>query len=256
MSAASSSDPTLSGTFTADKAKAFVLALNLLSKLQIGKIVLEFTVSEAEGKKLYINAINNVSTVFAKVGFDASLLDGIELKESFNFGIHDLNEFVGLLELFKSGFELKMSNEIASINSDENYLDYYAGDEKMIRKAPEGDFDSVPIVSFTSNDTFKTFVDSFGRLNFDHVIFKGSVAQKSVTMAVADKDIRGNTFTKKIPMDNIQRDFRVVIMKEFLKSVITTDTVIDIHEAAVTTLREEELFKIHYIIASLRENSN
>src|SRR5438046_3128245 len=116
MSAESSSSPVLTGTFPADKAKALVTALNCLTKVQINKIVLEFTVAESS-KKLYINAVNSVNTVFARINFDASFLDGITIEKSFKYGINDLADFVGLLEIFKDGFDLKMSTDIASISS-------------------------------------------------------------------------------------------------------------------------------------------
>lgn len=250
MSAESSSNPTLVGTFSAEKAKALVAALNCLTKVQINKIVLEFTVAETS-KKLYINAVNSVNTVFARINFDACFLDDITIEKSFKYGISDLADFVGLLEIFKDGFELKMSTDVASISSHENFLDYYAAEDSKIHCGPDGDLESDVLSRIKCDDTFKSLMDALGRLTYEHIIFKGSSKQKTITVSVADKDIRGNTFTRKLAVENLEKDFRVVIMKEFLKNVMTTSCDIVVHHDVIETTRVEDLFKIDYYISTL-----
>jgi hypothetical protein len=250
MSAASSSSPTLTANFPADKAKALITALSCLSKVQINKIVLEFSKTDTE-KTLFINAVNSVNTVFARVKFDASFLDGVDLQENFKYGINDLGDFVGLLEIFKAGFVLKMSNEIASISSDENYLDYYGGEESKIRCGPDGELESDVLATIKCDDSFKSLMEALGRLTFEHIIFKGSAEQKSVAVSVADKDVRGNNFTKKLSVPTLEKNFRVVIMKEFLKNVITTSCDVIVHQDIIETTRVDDLFKIDYYISTL-----
>ena len=243
-----SNEPALSGTFSEENAKAFINALGCLSKVGVEKLVLEFKAGDV--KTLYINALNSVGTVSARVSFDAALLDGFKLEKDFKYGISKLPDFVGLIEIFKSGFELKMSPEIASISSNENYLDYYGAEVTKIKRGEDGDVDSPVLTTLKCDASFKEFLSAAGKLEHKHIIFRSNLTGGFITLAVADKDVRGNSFTKKI-VTPVETDFKVAINKEHFSSVLTVDTSFNVYREVIQLKKAEKLFNIEYYIITL-----
>jgi hypothetical protein len=248
MTVVNPNEPALSGTFSEDAAKAFVVALNCLTKVGVEKIVLEFKAGDV--KSLSINALNSVNTVSTRVAFDSSILDGFTLKNDFKFGISKLPDFVGLLDIFKSGFDIKMSPEIASISSKENYLDYYGAETSKIKCGQEGDIDSTILATLTCDASFKEFLTATGKLEHKHIIFKSNLVGNFITLSVADKDVRGNSFTKKIPTP-VASDFKVAINKEHFSSVLSVGTIFNIYREVIQLKKVENLYNIEYFIITL-----
>lgn len=241
-------EPNLSGKFTEEKVKAFIAALSSLSKVGVEKIILEFKTGDT--KTLYINSVNSVGTVFARVSFDSSILDGFDIKNDFKYGISKLQDFIGLIDIFKSGFEIKMSPEIASISSNENYLDYYGAETSKIKRGKDGDIDSQIIATLTCDSSFKEFICAAGKLEHKHIIFKSNLTGNFITLSVADKDVRGNAFTKKI-MTPVSSDFKVVINKEYFSSVLSVGTTFDIYKEVIRLKKVENLYSTEYYIVTL-----
>lgn len=243
-----SNEPALSGTFSEENAKAFIAALGCLSKIGVEKLVLEFKAGDT--KSLYVNALNSVNTVSARVKFDSSLLDGFKLENNFEYGISKLQDFVGLIEIFKSGFEMKLSPEIASISSNENYLDYYGAEVKKIKRGEDGEVDSPILATLKCDNSFKEFLSAAGKLEHKHIVFRSNLTGNFITLAVADKDVRGNSFTKKI-LTPITSDFKVAINKEHFSNVLTVDTSFNIYREVIQLKKVEKLFNIEYYIITL-----
>jgi hypothetical protein len=248
MSIANTSIPTLSGTFTEENAKAFITALNSLTKVGVEKLILEFKTGEK--KSLSINSLNSIGTVCARINFDSSILDGFTINNDFKYGISKLQDFVGLIEIFKSGFEIKMAPEIASISSNENYLDYYGADISKIKRGEDGDVDSPILSTLTCDSSFKEFLIAAGKLDHKHIIFKSNTSQNFITLTVADKDVRGNSFIKKIPVQ-VTSDFKVVINKEHFGNVLSVGTLFNIYHEVIQLKKTENLYNIEYFIRTL-----
>ena len=248
MSTVNPNVPDLVGSFSEEKAKAFITALGCLTKVGVEKVVLEF--KSGDIKSLYINAINSINTVSARLTFDASILDGFKIEKDFKYGISNLQDFVGLLDIFKSGFEIKMSPEIASISSNENYLDYYGGDAGRIKRGEDGDIDSTILATLTCDQTFKEFLTATGKLEHKHIVFRSNLTQNCITLSVADKDVRGNAFTKKISTV-VSSDFKVSINKEHFSNILSIGTVFNIYREVIHLKKIENLFGIEYFIITL-----
>jgi hypothetical protein len=246
-----SNTPTLSGTFSEEKAKAFIKALSKLTKVGVEKVILEFKTGDV--KSLYINALNSISTVTTRISFDSSILDGFTLQNDFNYGISNLEDFVGILNIFDAGFELKMSTEIASLSSNENYLDYYGAEisKLMKNRGEDGEIDSPILATITCDDSFKEFLTATDKLMHDHIIFRSNLTGNFITLSVADKDVRGNSFTKKISTP-VTSDFKVVINKLHFSSILSVGTSFTIYKEAIQLKKVENLYNIEYIIITLR----
>jgi hypothetical protein len=248
MSTVNINEPTLQGTFSDERAKAFISSLNALTKIGVDKLILEFKTGDV--KSLYINAVNSDNMVSARVSFDSSILDGFKIQEDFNYGISKLSDFVGLIDIFKSGFDLKMSPEVASISSNENYLDYYGAESTKIKRGMDGDVDSQILTSLKCDNSFKEFLHAIGKLEHKHIIFRSNLIGNYITLSVADKDVRGNSFTKKI-LTPVQHDFKVAINKEYLSSTLSQDTVFNIYKEVIQLKKTDNLYNIEYFILTL-----
>ena len=243
--------PFLSGKLSEDKAKALVGSLYLLTKVGVEKVILEFSILN-DVKTLYINALNTTGTVFVRVKYDPSFLDGFDLKETFKYGISKLQDFVSMLDMFKTGFEIKMAPEIASISAEDNYLDYYGAEPSKIKRGEDGDIDSVVVSSFAVDPTFKTFITAIGKVEQNHVIFKGTKndTESFIILSVADKDVRGNIFTRKV-ITPVQENFRISINKEYFSSVLTPGTNINIYREVIKLSKKDPLYNMEYFITTL-----
>jgi hypothetical protein len=245
----SSSDPILEGTFTKDKANAFVDALSLLASIDVKKLVLEF---KGDGvKTLSVYALNTANTVNMRLHFDPCLLDGFTITKDFNYGITDINDLVGILDVFENGFSIKMSEDIASISSNENYLDYYGADQARIKRGESAELDCKLLASITCDGTFKEFIKAIGKTDNNHIVFKGDAAKKSITISLMDKDVRGNTFSKLVQVPDIAEDFKVSINREYFKKVLTTSCSFNIYREAIQLTKKTDLFTIEYLILTL-----
>jgi hypothetical protein len=246
----SSYTPTLEGTFSSDTATAFIDALSLLSEVDVKKVILDF---KGDGtKKLSIVAMNSANIVNVKLNFDACLLDGFNITQDFSFGIADLSDFVGIVDVFKSGFTLKMSEDIASISSHENYLDYYGADKSRIKRGESGELDCKRLATVQCDESYKEFMKAMGKLvDKNHIVFKGDMTKKTISMSVMDKDVRGNAFSKLIQDPNLGEEFKIAINKDYFRKILTTSCSFNIYREAIQLTKTAELYNIEYLILTL-----
>lgn len=244
-------DPILSGTFTQDKTKAIISALSELTKIEIDKIVLEF---KSSPKTLFINARNNIDTVFARVWFDPCILDGFDIKNDFEYGISDLGDLIGLMEIFKGeGFELKLSPDLLNMSSSDNFIDYYGANVKKIIKGPDASLKLKEEILSTiqCDEGFTEFITALGKVSHEHLIFKGNPSQNNISISIAHNKIVGNSFTKKINIES-PKDFKVTVNKDYIRSIMDVGCNIKVYNIGLEINKIKNLFNVDYFISAER----
>jgi hypothetical protein len=143
-----------------------------------------------------------------------------------------------------------MSPDIASLSSDENFLDYYGADTTKIKQGDDGELELDVLASVQCDESFKEFLSAVGKLEHKHIVFRGNSIGKFITMSVADKDVRGNSFTKKIHVQETT-DFKVSINKDYFSSVLMSNTTLNIYKPVIQLKKREPLYNTEYYIVSL-----
>lgn len=242
------STPMLSGNLSSEKTKGFISALQSIARIDIEKIILEFKTD----KSLVINASNNVSSVFCNVKFDKCLFDGFEITQDFNYGISDLNDFIGLLGIFKnSDFNLSLSPQLMNISSNDNFLEYFGADPKRIRKSEGGELTGIPnLCKFKCDDTFTEFVSAINKISHENIVISGSQTDKTISVAIAHNNQQGNSFTKKIKSE-VDTSFKVNFDKTHISKVLEAGSEITVYEPIMSIDKNEDLYKLLYWIAAI-----
>ena len=237
---------TLTGELSSEKTKSFISALTNIAKSGIEKIILEFS----KEHELAIHACNNVSSIFCDVTFDKCLLDGFEIKDNVQYAISDLNDVLGLLNIFKqSGFKLEICPEKMTISSNDNFLEYFGADPRRIKKSEMGDIEYIPkLCTFTCDETFTEFLNAINKISHENVLVSGKQGEDSISVSIAHKNQEGNSFTRKLKTE-YTTTFKVILDKIHVCKILEVGSQIIIREPIVNVHKSFELYNLSYSIA-------
>jgi hypothetical protein len=243
----------LIGTFDENASKAITSALSKLIKVGVQKIVLDFKKNEADKYILNISTKNSNSTIMSIVSFDVDLLNSCKIESEFKYGISDLPNFLSILQIFKNGFNISMTPVLAIFEYDDSIINYYGADTSKIQVGQSGsEIKSQILATLTCDDSFKDFFTAASKLDQNqHIIFRGNAEEGSLNISVADKDVRGNNFVKKIKT-HIDSDFKIVVHKEYFVNILVKDTVAILYKHVLHLKCKEKLYDINYYILPIK----
>jgi hypothetical protein len=245
----------LQGNFNKEQAQAFLAPLLDIQRVGIDKILLEIN----SDKTLNIGTQTGNGSNFVIVNYKANLFDGFAtLSEKFQFGIHNLMEFSGIVKIFEEGFSLKLTEELAAIDNGSNKFLFYGCAAKDTLRAPGSKINglvSKPDATFTWNNDLKQFLNAMALLKQEHIIFTGDVQTKTVTVAVTNKEFkRYNTFKVTVPAKTIEKEFRIVVDKDKLQPVVNSKNGsfdVSLLEKGVVLLNKTDYYDILHSVTPL-----
>lgn len=242
---------TIDGVLSNDRCKALLNGLKDIEKFGISKIVLEF---KKENKSLSINSINDFGSIIAKVNFDLCLLDGFTITDDVEYGTHKLSELINLLSIFSSGCRVQFSEKTMMLSHEDNSLRYYASDVNKIKKGPTEDFISEGTLADFTWETKKLeqFVKAISKLeDSPFIIVSGIKDTKSISIAISEKGVIGNSFNTVIPTDTTVDAFKIHITKDFLSQAINGYVAkfnVKINDIAMALYGQTDMYKVEYYI--------
>lgn len=221
-SAKQSANTVVSATLNgAEISRGFTTPLNDLIKCGVGKVVVRYS---KDGKS-YINGINDSRNCICKVEYNKAFTDSFSISKDHALGIYELSEFVGLTSIVGSnGCNITVSevNEVV-VESDGMSFNFIGADSESIKEGPSALSAKLDWFAEFKWDSasFGGFVKAMGSLSQNYVKFEGKSGTNSLKVTVCDKDVRTSTFTHVIDLeDEIEKDFKVVLNKEVLQSVV------------------------------------
>lgn len=245
----------LQGKFNEEQAAAFLAPLADILRVGIDKILLEIN----SDKTLNIGTQTSNGSNYVIVNFNDKLFTGFDtLSEKFQFGIHNLSEFSGIMRIFEDGFSLKLTEEMAAIDNGSNKFLYYGCNAKDTLKAPGSKINGLaftPDATFTWDVKFKQFMNAMSLLKQEHIIFTGDEKLKTVTVSVTNKEFkRYNNFKITIPATTIAKDFRIVVDKEKLQPVVISKNntfEVSLLEKGVVFINKTDYYTIMHSVTPL-----
>lgn len=245
----------LQGKFNKEQANAFITPLLDIQRVGIDKILLEIN----SDKTLNIGTQTGNGSNFVIVNYKAKMFDGFDtLSEKFQFGIHNLGEFSGIMKIFEEGFCLKLTEELAAIDNGSNKFLFYGCAAKDTLRAPGSKINGLafkPDATFTWNAELRQFMNAMSLLKQEHIIFTGDVNTKMVTVSVTNKEFkRGNSFKVSLPALTIEKEFRIVVDKDKLQPVVMSKNgVFDVSllEKGVVLLSKTDYYDVLHSVTPL-----
>lgn len=245
----------LHGKLDRDQSQAFLAPLMDIQRVGIDKVLFEIN----SDKTLNIGTQTGNGSNYVIVNYKPKMFEGFEtLSEKFQFGVHNLSEFSGILKIFDDGFSIKVTEEMASIDNGTNKFLFYGCAAKDTLRAPGSKINSLavkPDATFTWNATMKQFMNAMALLKQEHIIFTGDVQTKTVTVAVTNKEFkRYNTFKVTIPANTIEKEFRLVVDKDKLQPVVLSKNgnfEVSLLEKGVVLLNKTEYYDILHSVTPL-----
>jgi hypothetical protein len=216
----------LKAVFSEESAGALFSAFKDLQRLQCDRFALQIF----QSGKVKISTQNESKTVTTIVDFKDDFLKEADIKADFKFGIINVNEMVSIFNTFSGGFVMFMDQEKMLLKTDETELNYFAGNLKIIRNGPAGLENPLPYIQNIDFDVtkYKAFIKALPILDYGYAIFKGSNGQSEFTISVMDKDIRSNSFTQKIPCEKNKETFKIVVDKQLLMTLFSSNNFLNL----------------------------
>jgi hypothetical protein len=245
----------LQGNFSKDQAQAFLSPLMDIQRVGIDKILLEIN----SDNTLNIGTQTGNQSNFVIVNYKQKLFEGFEtISEKFQFGIHNLSEFSGIVKIFEDGFSLKLTEEMAALDNGSNKFIFYGCSAKDTLRAPGSKINGLafkPDATFTWNSELKQFMNAMALLKQEHIIFTGNVETKTVTVAVTNKEFkRYNNFKVTLPANSIEKEFRIVVDKDKIQPVVMSKSgtfEVSLLEKGVVFLNKTEYYDILHSVTPL-----
>tara|TARA_R110001592_G_scaffold236585_1_gene494907 strand:+ start:1795 stop:2466 length:672 start_codon:yes stop_codon:yes gene_type:complete len=164
-------------------------------------------------QSLLFSAGNTIKTMSAQ----KTVISKVKLQESFpfEFGIYDLNQFIGVLSLFKEP-ELDFEEKYVTIKDSSVSSNYFYTSKDMILVAPEKDLDMAnrPVTFSLRSEDIKGIMQAANVLQLPEIVINGD--GKNITMSANDiKNTTSNNFTKHVGESSAE--FNLILKVENLK---------------------------------------
>jgi hypothetical protein len=178
------------------------------------------------------NLLITAGSVLKTKSVQNTILSSVSVKEVFplDFGIYDLNEFLGVLTLF-SNPDLEFNDKYVRITEGETSIKYFAADPSVL-SYPQKDiaFPSADVSFKLSAETLALIVKTSSVLRVPDVTFSG--ADGELKMTVADKkNATSNAFEVKIGKTDL--NFNIDLKIEMMK-FIPTDYEVEISSKRIS----------------------
>jgi len=147
------------------------------------------------------NLLIKPGNVLSTITTAKTLFSTGKINENFpvEFGIYDLNEFLGALSIFDSpDVEFDASGKFAKIKEGKNSIKFYSAESTVLSvPTKEINFPDADVEFDMSVDLLNMIMKTSGVLHAQDVIFTGD--GKNISVTVGDtKNTSANTFTKEI----------------------------------------------------------
>jgi hypothetical protein len=245
----------LQGKFNSKQVEALLTPLLDIQRVGIDRILLEIN---SDGT-LNIGTQTGNGSNFVIVNYKQNLFSGFEtVSEKFQFGIHNLSEFSGIIKIFDEGFTFKLTEELASIDNDSNKFLYYGCSAKDTLKAPGSKINGLsfkPDATFVWDAKMKQFMNAMSMLKQEHIIFTGDVSTKTVSITVTNKEFKKyNNFKVTVPATTVEKEFRIVVDKDKLQPIVMSKNSVfnvSLLEKGVVFLNNTEYYDILHSVTPL-----
>lgn len=238
----------LKGFFSAEKAKVLISSIDKLSSIGVEKFILNFKV-EDDIKKMFIFTMNSNTSILSRLYFDSSLLDGFDFTSDIKFGITKIKELTSILQLFKDGFTITIYDKHMVIEHDNGQFEFYGADITRIKEGTSKELELQKLASIKASD-LGNFIRAIDKLEYKHILFKSNKQKNVLNVSIADKDIKGNSFSKNIPCE-FDNDFKIIINKDNFSNIINDKVNIEIYKQVIKIFSSGNFLKEEYYITTL-----
>lgn len=210
----------LKAVFNENQASGLFSALKDLQRVQCDR----FAISISMDKKIKISTQTESKSIAVILTFEDNFLLDADIKQDIKFAVMNVSEIVSILNIFSGGFTMHMDATKLTLNTEESELLYYNGNLKLVRNGPQSLENELPYLQKLDfeADKYKSFVKALPVLDHGYVIIKGTSGKNEVLISITDKDIKANTFTQKIKCDTLKDNFKVVVDKQSLLSILSS----------------------------------
>lgn len=213
-------DYNLKAIINEGQAGALFSALKDLQRVQCDR----FAISFSTDKKVKISTQTESKSIAVILNFEDAFLTDADITQDFKFAIMNVNEMVSILNIFSNGFKMVIDDTKLIMTTEETELLFYNGNLKLVRNGPQALEAELPYLQKLEFDAdkYKSFVKALPVLDHGYVIFKGTGGKEEVHISITDKDIKANTFTQKVKCEALKDNFKVVVDKQSLLSILSS----------------------------------
>lgn len=159
------------------------------------------------------------------------------------FGIYNLNNFLGAISLFNSP-ELTFQEDHVVISEGRSKVKYKFADKEILdypKKNPK--FQDGDITFSLSKENMKALIKAAGVLSASRLVVRGDG-----TIAAKEPNTTDNEFS--VDIDGLEGNFEVVFEMQFIKKMIETDYLVSISSGSMVCKWENSEQNISYFIGA------